>query len=136
MVKTDFKKLSDVLNEEREITILYGGVLLDVTRFRNANYDPWAKHVNDPMTKLKEWLDQAGYRLVDLLLTFDKDKSLTLDLRELKEGIHVSHISLQSKPMLRTCSYVILRKVCLAFSIWIIVKGGPSDLGTKKLQKY
>lgn len=72
----------------------YGGVLLDVTRFRNANYDPWAAHANDPMTKLKEWLDKAGFRLVDLLLTFDRDKSLTLDLEELKAGIKGANIDL------------------------------------------
>lgn len=71
--------------------VLYGGVMVDVTSFRNAKYDPWAAHQNDPMTKLKEWLDQAGYRLVDLLLTFDKDGSLSLDLQELKHGIKVTN---------------------------------------------
>lgn len=93
MVKKDFKKVADKLEKDRSMTILYGGVLLDVTRFRNANYDPWAAHVNDPMTKLKAWLDKTGYRLVDLLLTFDRDKSLTLDLEELKAGIKVSSLS-------------------------------------------
>ena len=91
MVKKDFKELAEQLEEERSMTITYGGVLLDVPRFRNANYDPWAAHVNDPMTKLKAWLDKAGYRLVDLLLTFDRDKSLTLDLEELKAGIKVRY---------------------------------------------
>ena len=92
MVKKDFKKLAEKLEEEQSMTILFGGVLLDVTRLRNANYDPWAAHVNDPMTKLKAWLDKAGYRLVDLLLTFDRDNSLTLDLEELKQGIKVGGI--------------------------------------------
>ena len=92
MVKKDFKKLAEKLEEEQSMTILFGGVLLDVTRLRNANYDPWAAHVNDPMTKLKAWLDKAGYRLVDLLLTFDRDNSLTLDLEELKQGIKVGAI--------------------------------------------
>ena len=94
MVKKDFKELAEQLEEERSMTITYGGVLLDVPRFRNANYDPWAAHVNDPMTKLKAWLDKAGYRLVDLLLTFDRDKSLTLDLEELKAGIKVRYLAI------------------------------------------
>lgn len=88
-VTKDFEKLADSLEEERELEILYGGVLVDVTSFKKPSKDPWAAHVNDPMTKLKEWLDQAGYRLVDLLLTFDKDGSLSLDLQELKQGIKV-----------------------------------------------
>lgn len=77
------------MTEEKKMTILYGSVMLDVISFRNPKYDPWAHHQNDPMTKLKEWLDQAGYRLVDLLLTFDRDGSLSLDLHELKQGIRV-----------------------------------------------
>ncbi|XP_045175359.2 leucine-rich repeat-containing protein 74B-like isoform X2 [Mercenaria mercenaria] len=86
-VKIDFKKLADEMTEQKMMTVLYGNVMLDVTSFRNAKYDPWAHHQADPMTKLKEWLDQAGYRLVDLLLTFDRDGSLSLDLHELKQGI-------------------------------------------------
>ena len=82
--------LADSLLDERQVEVLYGGVLVDVTSFKKPNQDLWAAHVNDPMTKLKEWLDQAGYRLVDLLLTFDKDGSLSLDLQELKHGIKVS----------------------------------------------
>lgn len=89
-VKMDFKKLADEMVEEKQTTILYGNVMLDVTSFRNAKFDPWAHHQADPMTKLKEWLDKAGYRLVDLLLTFDRDGSLSLDLSELKQGIRVS----------------------------------------------
>lgn len=103
MVKKDFKHIADQLKEERDVEVEYGGVLLDVTRFRNANYDPWAAHVNDPMTKLKEWLDKAGFRLVDLLLTFDRDKSLTLDLEELKAGIKVYPVSFGNNLLILLC---------------------------------
>ena len=74
------------------MTVLYGGLMPDVTSFRNINYDPWAAHVNDPMTKLKEWLDKTGYRLVDLLLTFDRDNTLSIDITELKAGIRLRDV--------------------------------------------
>lgn len=93
-VKMDFKRLADEMIEKKNMQVLYGGVILDVTSFRHANYDPWAHHANDPMTKLREWLDKAGYRLVDLLLTFDRDGSLSIDLQELKKGIHGAGIDM------------------------------------------
>ncbi|XP_052766427.1 leucine-rich repeat-containing protein 74B-like [Mya arenaria] len=93
-VKPTFKKLADRLEEERGIEILYGGVMLDVTSFRCAKYDPWAAHANDPMTKLKQWLDKTNFRLVDLLLTFDRTGGLSIDLEELKNGIHNAGIDM------------------------------------------
>ena len=41
------------------------------------------------MTKLKEWVEHAGYRLIDLLRHFDKDNSLTLSREEFINGIKV-----------------------------------------------
>ncbi|XP_052273709.1 leucine-rich repeat-containing protein 74B-like [Dreissena polymorpha] len=93
-VKPKFETLAVSLKENRNMTIRYGGVMLDVTSFKSAKQDLWAAHVNDPMTKLTEWLDKAGYRLVDLLLTFDRDGSLNLDLEELKAGIHGAGIDM------------------------------------------
>ncbi|KAL4238099.1 Leucine rich repeat containing 74B [Mactra antiquata] len=93
-VKTEFKKLSDQMIENKSMTIIYGGVMSDVTSFKRPNIDPWEHHQSDPMTKLKEWLDQAGYRLVDLLLTFDRDGSLSLDIHELKAGIRNAGIDM------------------------------------------
>ena len=41
------------------------------------------------MTKLKEWVEQAGYRLIDLLRHFDKDNSFTISREEFINGIKV-----------------------------------------------
>lgn len=93
MVRKEFKDLYDKLREERQdrkFTVKYGGVLLDSTRFgRNKKMDPFEELMNDPMTKLKEFLEKAGYRLIDLFKTFDRDQSWSIDLAELKEGIKV-----------------------------------------------
>ncbi|KAK3585202.1 hypothetical protein CHS0354_027490 [Potamilus streckersoni] len=93
-VKTDFKKLADELEEEREMTILYGGVLLDHSRFKREFDDPVSRLMHDPMTKLRHWLDQQNYRLVDLLLTFDRDNNLTIARDELHRGIEMNGIDL------------------------------------------
>ena len=45
----------------------------------------------DPFTKLKEWVERVGYRLVDVLRHFDRDQSLTISREEFKQGIEVSH---------------------------------------------
>lgn len=98
MVRKEFKDLYDKLKEERQdrkFTVKYGGVLLDSTRFgRNKKLDPFEELMNDPMTKLKDFLEKAGYRLIDLFKTFDRDQSWSIDLSELKEGIKKANIDL------------------------------------------
>ena len=58
----------------------------------------------DPMTKLKEWVEQAGYRLIDLLRHFDKDNSMTISRQEFVDGIKV-------------CMDIIVFAVCL----WLLL---------------
>ena len=93
MVRKKFQELHLKLAEERGLIVIYGDVLLDVVRTKlHSGLDPYLKFLNDPMTKLKNYVEKAGYRMVDLLKSFDRDQSFTLSLDELKDGVRVSFL--------------------------------------------
>ncbi|KAL8608642.1 hypothetical protein ACOMHN_002871 [Nucella lapillus] len=92
-VTRQFKDLQDKLEGERPLRVHHGGVMLD-TLLRELPVDPWGAFKKDPMTKLKEWVASAGYRLIDLLRHFDKDNSMTISREEFIHGIKSINIDI------------------------------------------
>lgn len=94
-VSADFKKLQDKLQSERPLRIRHAGVMLESQHKEvEVEVDPWEAFKRDPMTKLKEWVEQAGYRLIDLLRRFDKNGSLSISREEFVHGIKGTHIQI------------------------------------------
>lgn len=93
MVKKSFKALEDQLAEERGLKTIYGGGLPDCPRTKlrgeGREIDAMKMLLRDPMSKLKAYVEKEGYRMLDLLKSFDRDNSFTISLEELKEGIRV-----------------------------------------------
>ncbi|XP_052697479.1 leucine-rich repeat-containing protein 74A-like [Crassostrea angulata] len=98
MVKKSFKALEDQLAEERGLKTIYGGVLPDCPRTKlrgeGREIDAMKMLLRDPMSKLKAYVEKEGYRMIDLLKSFDRDNSFTISLEELKEGIRRCNIDL------------------------------------------
>lgn len=98
MVKKSFKALEDQLAEERGLKTIYGGVLPDCPRTKlrgeGREIDAMKMLLRDPMSKLKAYVEKEGYRMLDLLKSFDRDNSFTISLEELKEGIRRCNIDL------------------------------------------
>ncbi|XP_061174071.1 leucine-rich repeat-containing protein 74A-like [Saccostrea echinata] len=95
MVKKSFKELEGQLAEERGLKTIYGGVLPDCPRTKlRGEIDAMKLFMRDPMAKLKAYVEKEGYRMVDLLKSFDRDQSFTISLEELKEGVRRCNIDL------------------------------------------
>ncbi|XP_033736019.1 leucine-rich repeat-containing protein 74A-like [Pecten maximus] len=94
MIRKNFKDLCDRLREDRPIKIKFGGVLSDQPRAKKKEDDPLTKLLNDPLNKLKRFVEEAGYRMIDLLKQFDTDNSWSISLEELKEGVRKTGIDL------------------------------------------
>ncbi|OWF38688.1 hypothetical protein KP79_PYT10815 [Mizuhopecten yessoensis] len=94
MIRKNFKEVCDRLREERPIKIKFGGVLSDQPRAKRKEDDPVAKLHNDPLNKLKRFVEEAGYRMIDLLQQFDTDNSWSISLEELQEGVRKTGIDL------------------------------------------
>ncbi|KAK7103915.1 leucine-rich repeat-containing protein 74A-like isoform X2 [Littorina saxatilis] len=92
-VTPQFKERQDKLEAERPLRVHHGGVLPD-TKAREICMDPVEVFKRDPMTKLKEWVEQAGYRLIDLLRHFDKDQSMSISREEFVNGIKSARIEI------------------------------------------
>ncbi|RUS85270.1 hypothetical protein EGW08_006971 [Elysia chlorotica] len=97
-VNLKFKEVADKLSAERGLVVQHGGVNEDY-KAQIAELDPMEAFRRDPMTKLKEWLSYAGYRLIDLMRTFDKDQSMSISIREFREGIASTKIPLSEEQM-------------------------------------
>ncbi|CAL1542617.1 unnamed protein product [Lymnaea stagnalis] len=93
-VDVKFRDLQEKLKEERKLEVYHGGVLEDykVEALVKVEVDPMEAFTRDPFTKLKEWVEKAGYRLIDLLRHFDKDQSMTISPEELRHGIAATNI--------------------------------------------
>lgn len=92
MVRKNFEELLVKLSDDRDIKIQFGGVLSDQPRVKRKDDDPMTKLMNDPLNKLKRFVEAAGYRMIDLLQQFDTDNSWSISLQELQEGVKVSRL--------------------------------------------
>ena len=90
MVRRSFQALEQELREDRKLVTVYGGVLVETTSFSsNRRRNPETLLMSDPMTKLREYVEQAGYRMIDLLKTFDRDNNWQISREELALGVKV-----------------------------------------------
>ena len=88
-MKPDFVDLQEKLESKRNIQIIYGGVMQEIPTLTEEYVDPLEAFKKDPFTKFKQWVENAGYRLIDVLRHFDKDNSLTISRQEFTTGIEV-----------------------------------------------
>ena len=54
--------------------------------------DPNAIDWQDPITRMFKYMQDQGYRVIDLLKKLDKDRSLSVDRDEFKRGLMVRKI--------------------------------------------
>ncbi|XP_064624186.1 leucine-rich repeat-containing protein 74A-like [Lineus longissimus] len=98
-VRKDFVELKDKLEKDRVMRILHGTIISDL------NFEPEQNLVmelktgimDDPMTKVRNYCDKAGLRLIDLFKQFDKDQSMSLTREEIRKGIKVKKIKMSKK---------------------------------------
>ena len=87
LVEKPFVELAKKLEKERGMVIRYGMV-----RGQNpleGDYDEEFLLEENPSVVLIEFAKLMGFRPMDLLSAFDKDKSNTLDRHEIKMGLRV-----------------------------------------------
>ncbi|XP_071162444.1 leucine-rich repeat-containing protein 74A-like [Mytilus edulis] len=95
MVRRSFKALEKELKEDRSLVTVYGGVLVDVASFASKiPRNPEKLLASDPMTKLREYVEKSGYRMIDLLKTFDRDNDWQISREELSMGVKKCEIDL------------------------------------------
>ena len=87
MVNKEFLELQQILESARSLRILHGGLITHPINLKGM--DPMEAFRRDPMTKLRQWIAQAGLRLIDFLKQFDRDQSFTISKAELREGCRV-----------------------------------------------
>lgn len=92
-VNDEFLELKEKVEAQKGIVILHGH--LDNTEVKNVN-DVKRHHVKrqllgrlsqDPMSKLKSYMELRGLRLIDLFRQLDKNQSATLTPDELRTGL-------------------------------------------------
>ncbi|XP_067681815.1 leucine-rich repeat-containing protein 74A-like [Haliotis asinina] len=92
-VMDSFIDLKDKLERERNLIVVYGGLkkkLLKLTTLRGVEWERWL--ANNPMTKIKNYIRDTGYRLIDLFRDFDKDGNMSITKQEFHIGIQSAGI--------------------------------------------
>ncbi|OAF68961.1 Leucine-rich repeat-containing protein [Intoshia linei] len=98
-INEDGKEVYEKIKSYRTFKLVYAGIkskegLLKMTEMTNEE-----RFRNDPMTKLRDYADKAGYRLLDLFVSFDRDQSWSITHEELKSGIEKIGLELSEKEM-------------------------------------
>ena len=95
-VNDEFKELEQKLKDERELVVIHAGFKFEssVGEIQKIEPDDW--WIRDPMTKLKKYIRESGYRLIDLFRDFDKDCNNTISREEFVTGVRVSVLLLLS----------------------------------------
>merc|ERR1712110_469160 len=93
-VTVEFVDLENKLKEGRDFVVLHAGIKYEtsVADLRRAEPDEW--WVRDPMTKLRRYIKDSGYRLIDLFKDFDKDGNQLISRSEFYTGIKQAGIIL------------------------------------------
>lgn len=96
MVRRSFVALErELRDDDRNLVTKYGGVLVETTSFKgHGRINPETLLMSDPMTKLREYVEQSGFRMIDLLKTFDRDNNWQISKEELTIGVKRCNIDL------------------------------------------
>lgn len=93
VVRTDFIQLWDEIKAKRSLPlrIQYGAVVKSTTTSKgDLNIIDW----RDPVMRMFKYMHDKGYRVIDLLKRLDRDRSLTVDRLEFKQGLQAEGIPL------------------------------------------
>ncbi|RUS85265.1 hypothetical protein EGW08_006966 [Elysia chlorotica] len=96
-VNDEFDELEKRLKGERDLTILHAGLKYEtsLSDLRRAEPEDW--WIRDPMTKLKRYVKENGYRLIDLFRDFDKDGNQLISKEEFTLGVKQAGIVLSEE---------------------------------------
>lgn len=90
-MRTDFLEKWDEIKRKRPVPlrIIFGAVVKATDAPTN---DPNAIDWRDPVTRMFKFMQDEGYRVIDLLKKLDKDRSFSVDRQEFKLGLMVRSI--------------------------------------------
>lgn len=88
VVRTDFLEKWDEIKRKREIPlrVMFGAVVKSITA---PVADPNGIDWRDPVVRMFKYMQDQGYRVIDLLKRLDKDRSFSVDRQEFKLGLMV-----------------------------------------------
>ncbi|KAK3100393.1 hypothetical protein FSP39_019230, partial [Pinctada imbricata] len=95
LVETSFVQLAKTLEKDRGLRVRYG-MVRGQNPLDEVGDDEFLMEEN-PSVVLMEFTRLMGFRPMDLLAAFDKDKSNSLDRQEIKEGLRVYCIPLSDR---------------------------------------
>ena len=74
--------------KKRSLTVIFGAT---VKGTEPPKTDPNAIDWRDPVVRMFKYMQDTGYRVIDLMKRLDKDRSLSVDRQEFKMGLMVSN---------------------------------------------
>ena len=77
------------IKKTRNFSVIFGAT---VKGTEPPKTDPNALDWRDPVIRMFKFMQDAGYRVIDLMKRLDKDRSLSVDREEFKQGLMVSRI--------------------------------------------
>ena len=95
MIMEEFDEIQEKMAEGGvHIQVVHAGIISDkeIKLPLPTKIDPEALFWSDPMTKLKRFAADTGFRLIDVFKQFDKDNSWTVDREEFIMGVKVSFL--------------------------------------------
>ncbi|XP_061165123.1 leucine-rich repeat-containing protein 74A-like [Saccostrea echinata] len=119
LVEPSFTEAAHKLDTERGIKILYGMVRGQDPKDGDQDEDGLLQE--NPTLVLMEFARLMGFRPVDLLSTFDKDKSMSLDKAEIKMGLRLYCIPLSDR--------------CLDFMVQKLDVDGDGEIDLKEVMQ-
>ena len=86
VVDATFIKLMDEVKQKKDLKIIFGATVKGTD---GPKTDPNAIDWKDPVVRMFKYMQEAGYRVIDLMKRLDKDRSLSVDRGEFKMGLMV-----------------------------------------------
>ncbi|KAL8564559.1 hypothetical protein ACOMHN_003317 [Nucella lapillus] len=93
-VNEEFKELEEKLKQERDMVVIHAGFKFEGSLPEVQQIEPDDWWIRDPMTKLRKYIRESGYRIIDLFRDFDKDGNNTISREEFVQGVNQAGIHL------------------------------------------
>ncbi|KAL5008535.1 hypothetical protein ScPMuIL_014116 [Solemya velum] len=95
-ITSEFEELVEKSESVRVKNVMFkhGGVVRDGKCLESSDVDPLAAFKRDPMTKLKKYVSEAGYRIIDLFKDMDKDGNMSITRDEFLRKIKTAGVEL------------------------------------------